>query len=129
MPLSRRRLALLAVGLVILLVTVAFGHQVSDAAAASDRAAQLRTANADLRAQLADLQADLGKVQDDTYIAIAARSYDLGAKHEIPVVLAPDAPSLPPDAPGSAGQRLGAEPTPSSPLEAWLELLFGPTRH
>jgi cell division protein FtsB len=129
MPISRRRLAFLAVGLIILLVTVAFGHQVTDAAAASDHAAQLRTANDTLRADLANLQADLGKVQDDTYIAIAARSYDLGAKHEIPVVLAPDAPTLAPDAPGSAAQRIGAEPTPSSPLEAWLDLLFGPSRH
>lgn len=128
MPISRRRLALLAVGLVILLVTVAFGHQVSDAAAASDRASQLRDTNAGLRADLADLQADLGRVQDDTYVGIAARAYGLGAKHEIPVVLAANAPSLAPDAPGSAAQRVGAEPTPSSPLEAWLELLFGPSR-
>jgi hypothetical protein len=128
MPLSRRRMAFLAVGLVILLVTVAFGHQVSDAAAASDRAAQLRDTNAGLRTDLANLQADLGKVQDDTYVGIAARGYGLGVKHEIPVVLAADAPTLPPDAPGSASQRLGAVPTPSSPLDAWLELLFGPSR-
>jgi hypothetical protein len=127
MPISRRRLAIVAVGLVVLLITVAFGHQVSDAAAASDRAVQLRDANAGLRADLANLQSDLGKVQDDTYVGITARAYGLGAKHEIPVVLAANAPSLAPDAPGSAAQRLGAEPTPSSPLEAWLDLLFGPS--
>jgi hypothetical protein len=129
MALSRRRLAVVAVGLMVLMVTVAFGHQVSDAAAASDRAAQLRDQNAGLRSDLADLQADLGKVQDDTYVGIAARGYGLGAKHEIPVVLAPGAATLPPDAPGSASQRLGAAPTPSSPLEAWLDLLLGPGRH
>ena len=128
MPLSRRRVAFVAAGLVVIMITVAFGHQVSDAAAASDRAAQLRDSNAALRTELADLQADLGKVQDDTYIGVAARGYGLGVKHEIPVVLAPGAATLPPDAPGSASQRVGAAATPSSPLEAWLELLFGPSR-
>lgn len=128
MPLSRRRLAGLAGGLVALLAIVAFGHQVSDAAAASDRAAQLRTTNAALRSQLSDLQSDLAKVQDDTYVGIAARGYGLGAKREIPVVLAPGAPTLAPDAPGSASVRIGAEPTPTSPFEAWLDLLFGPAR-
>jgi hypothetical protein len=128
MPISRRRLAFVAVGLVVTLLLVAFGHQVSDAAAASDRAAQLRTVNAGLRQDLADLQADLGRVQDDTYVGIAARSYGLGAKHETPFVLAADAPTLPPDAPGSASVRLGADATVRSPLDAWLDLLFGSGR-
>ena len=125
MPLSRRRLALLATGLVVTLLVVGFGREVSDAAAASDRAAQLRTTNAALRDQLADLQGDLGRVGDDTYVAIAARGYGLGARHEIPFVLAAGAPTLPPDAPGSAAVRVGAAPATGSPLDAWLDLLFG----
>lgn len=125
MPVSRRRLAFVAGALVVALLLVAFGRQVSDAAAASDRAAQLRAVNAGLRQDLADLQADLGRVQDDTYIAIAARAYGLGARREIPFVLAAGAPTLPPDAPGSAAVRLGAETTVRSPLDAWLDLLFG----
>src|SRR5437762_2808579 len=92
MPISRRRLAFIAGGLAVSLLVVAFGHQVSDAAAASDRAAQLRATNAALRSDLADLQSDLVRVGDDTYVGIAARQYQLGAKHEIPVVLAAGAP-------------------------------------
>jgi hypothetical protein len=128
MPISRRRLSLLTVGLVVTLLVMAFGREVAAAAAASDRAAQLRTANAGLRSDLANLQADMGRVQGDPYIAIAARSYGLGAKHEIPFVLAPGAATLPPDAPGSAALRVGAAPAVRSPLDAWLDLLFGPGR-
>ena len=128
MPLSRRRLALVAVGLVVTLVLVGFGREVGDAAAASDRAAQLRATNATLRNELADLGGDVGRVSDERYIAIAARTYGMGAKHEIPFTLAADAPSLPPDAPGSAASRVGAAPVTSSPVDAWLELLFGPGR-
>jgi hypothetical protein len=128
MPLSRRRLALVAVGLVVTLVLVGFGREVSDAAAASDRAAQLRATNATLRSELADLGGDVGRVGDERYIQITARTYGMGAKHEIPFVLAADAPSLPPDAPGSAASRVGADPVESSPVDAWLELLFGPGR-
>ena len=125
MPLSRRRLALVATGLVVTLVLVGFGREVSDAAAASDRAAQLRNTNAALRGELADLQGDLGRVGDDTYIGIAARGYGLGARHEVPFVLAAGAPTLPPNAPGSASVRVGAPPVVASPLDAWLDLLFG----
>jgi hypothetical protein len=128
MPISRRRLAFVAGGLALTLLVVAFGHQVSDAATASDRAAQLRATNAGLRADLTNLQADIGRAGDPTYVAIAARSYGLGARHEIPFTLAAGAPSLPPDAPGSAALRLGSEPAATSPLDAWLELLFGPGR-
>lgn len=125
MPLSRRRLALVAAGLVVTLVLVGFGREVSDAAAASDRAAQLRSTNATLRGELADLQGDLGRVGDDTYIGIVARGYGLGARHEIPFVLEAGAPTLPPNAPGSASVRVGAAPVAGSPLDTWLDLLFG----
>jgi hypothetical protein len=128
MAISRRRLSLLTVGLVVALVVIAFGREVGDAAAASDRAAHLRATNAGLRSNLSDLQGDVGRVQGDPYIAIAARSYGLGAKHEIPFVLAPGAATLPPDAPGSAAHRVGATSTARSPLDAWLDLLFGPGR-
>ena len=43
---------------------------------------------------------------------------------EIAFSLEADAPALPPDSPGSAALRVGA-PTVVSPLESWLDLLFG----
>jgi hypothetical protein len=128
MAISPRRLAFVAGGLALALLLVAFGHQVSDAAAASDRAAQLQATNAALRSDLANLQGDIGRAGDPTYVAVEARAYGLGAKHEIPFTLAAGAPSLPPDAPGSAALRVGAEPATSSPLEDWLDLLFGSGR-
>ena len=125
-PISSRRLAFVAGGLVVAWVVLAFGRQVGDAAAASDQAAQLRLANAQLTAEMAAVQADLTRVDDPSYIDVAARGYGLGVRHEVPFALAPDAPSLPPDAPGSASQRVGARSGPDSPFEAWLDLLFGP---
>jgi hypothetical protein len=128
MPLSRRRLALIAAGLVGAWLLVAFGRQVGDASAASTRAGDLRSTNADLRSELTALQADLRHVAEDPYVGIEARRYGLGIRHEVPFVLAGDAPSLPPDAPGSATQRVGADLVARSPIEAWLDLLFGPGR-
>jgi hypothetical protein len=127
-PISRRRVALIAAGLVAAWLLVAFGRQVGDASAASNRAEELRAANAQLRSDVAALQADLGRVQSDQFVGVEARAYGVGKRHEIPFTLAADAPSLPPDAPGSASLRIGAEPDGSSPLEAWLDLLFGPDR-
>lgn len=127
-PISRRRVAAVAVGLITVWLLIAFGRQVGDASAASARAAELRAANATLRSDLAAVQADLARVQGDQYIGVAARGYGLGKKHEIPFTLAADAPSLPPDAPGSAALRVGGQDESRSPMEAWLDLLFGPGR-
>ncbi len=124
--LSRRRAALVALALVGAWVVISFGRQVSDAAAASDRAAALRATNDALRTHLAALQLDIGRAQSDQYVGVAARGDGLGKKHEIPVALAAGAPSLPPDAPGSAALRVGGQDQPKTPLEAWLDLLFGP---
>ena len=49
------------------------------------------------------------------------------ARDEIPFTLAPDAPPLAVDAPGSAAVRLGAESEHVAPLERWLTVLFGPS--
>lgn len=125
-PISRRRAAIVAAGLVAAWLLIAFGRQVGDASAASARAAELRASNAGLRADLAALQADLLRVESDQYIGVAAREYGLGKRHEIPFTLAADAPTLAPDAPGSAALRVGGEDVSRSPLEAWLDLLFGP---
>ena len=57
---------------------------------------------------------------------LAARAYGLGGRKEIAFALAPDAPPLASDAPGSAGLRVGAAASRVSPLDRWLTLLFGP---
>jgi hypothetical protein len=77
-------------------------------------------------AEITGLERELDRIGDRRYILQQARGFGLGGSHEISFSLAPGAPSLPPDAPGSAAVRLGA-PTSVPPLERWLGLLFGPT--
>ena len=72
------------------------------------------------------LAAELDLIQRQAYIEQAARGVGLGGPTDHPFALAPGAPALAANAPGSAAMRLGAQETPSSPLEVWLSLLFGP---
>jgi hypothetical protein len=105
---------------------VSFGRQVASASAASAHAAELRGANAELQGQVSAMQRELALIQERRYIDQQARAYRLGTANEIPFALEAGAPALPADAPGSASNRLGAEPTTGGPLDHWLELLFGP---
>lgn len=123
---SRRRLGQLAALLAAGWLVIAFGRQVADASAASTRAYDLRAQNASLRDQVANLQGDLGQVQDGRFLQLAGRAYGLGGAGEIPFTLEAGAATPGPDAPGSASARLGAHPEASSPLDGWLEALFGP---
>ena len=123
--LSRRRLVTAAGVLVASLLAASFLRQVGEATAASNCAAELRAANAALQSEVAQLQQDLTHVQDPRYIEIEGRAFGLGARGEVPFALAAGAPELAADAPGSAAVRLGAEPLDRSPLDVWLDVLFG----
>ena len=123
---SRRRLGQVAALLAAGWLVIAFGRQVADASAASTKADDLRAQNAALRDQVAGLQQDLGQVQDGRFLQLAGRAYGLGGAGEIPFTLEAGAPTPGPDAPGSASARLGAHRDASSPLDGWLEALFGP---
>jgi cell division protein FtsB len=123
---SPRRLLQVVAIIAIAWGVVSFGRQVATASAASAHAASLRSANAQLQDQVAAMQRELALIQEHRYIDQQARAYRLGSAHEIPFSLEPGAPSLPPDAPGSAANRLGATVATGSPLDHWLELLFGP---
>ena len=107
------------------LLVLTFARQVGEATAASEKAAALRAGNAVLREEVARLEKDLGHVQDPRFIQLAGRAYGLGGPKEVPFALAAGAPPLAADAPGSAAVRLGAEAKPATPLDAWLDLLFG----
>lgn len=126
--LSRRRVVTAAGVLLASLLLLGFARQVSEATAASNRATELRAANAALRDEVARLEEDLGHVRDARFIRLEGRAYGLGGPHEVPFALAVGAPPLAADAPGSASVRLGAVPHAQSPLDAWLEVLFGAGR-
>lgn len=125
--LTRRRIALLLGALVAAWVILLFAQQVGQASQASAKAAEMRASNAALAANVTALKSELELIQRQAFIEQQARAYRLGTAHEIPFALADDAPSLPPDAPGSAGVRLGAVSEKPSPLEQWIRLLFGPS--
>jgi cell division protein FtsB len=123
---TRRRVGWLTAALVSIWIVIAFARQVGDAAAASNRADDMRESNQALSAEVAALERELLTIQKQEYIAQQARGYRLGQPPEQPFRLAPDAPPPGPNAPGSEARRLGAEAERETPLEAWLSLLFGP---
>jgi cell division protein FtsB len=124
--LTRRRIALLLGALVAAWVILLFAHQVGQASEASAKAEEMRVANAGLEANVVALQSELELIQRQAFVEQQARAYRLGSAREIPFALADNAPALPPDAPGSAGVRLGAATEKPSPVEQWIQLLFGP---
>jgi cell division protein FtsB len=124
--LTRRRIALLLGSLVAAWVILLFARQVGEASDAMTRASRMQAGNAAMQAEVAGLEAELTLIQRQAYIEQQARQYRLGEPHEIPFVLADDAPPLAADAPGTAAVRLGAVVDRPSPVESWLRLLFGP---
>ncbi|MBF8290964.1 MAG: hypothetical protein HW391_1932 [Chloroflexi bacterium] len=121
------RRILLIVGMIVLSwLAISFGRQVADASAASARATELRAATAALTDEVAALERELTVIQEEHFIALAARAYRLGTVREIPFALQGDAPPLAADAPGSAAVRLGADSAAGSPFDRWLDVLFGP---
>jgi cell division protein FtsB len=122
---TRRRAFQVASGLAVAWLVVAFLRQVGDVTAASSRADGLRVANATLAQDVAALENELRLIQRQDYVTQQARAFRLGSPREIPFTLDQPAPSLGPDAPGSASVRLGADLVASSPLDSWLGLLFG----
>ncbi len=125
---TRRRVAWALAAIVSIWIVAVFARQVGDAGAAVDRADRLRAENAVFTSQVEALQKELDLVQRQAFIEQQARAYGLGGANERPFALAPDSSPLPADAPGSASARLGARPSRAAPVDAWLDLLFGPTR-
>jgi cell division protein FtsB len=125
--LTRRRIALLIAALVAAWVIVLFARQVGEASEASTRADEMRAHNEALSANVVALEQELALIQRQAYIEQQAREYRLGAPREQPFILADDAPALALDAPGTAATRLGADASTVTPLDSWLDLLFGET--
>jgi cell division protein FtsB len=122
---TRRRIAIALAAVLCAWIVLALSRQVGEAADASNRARQLQVANQALSTEIETLTQERNLIQQQAYIEIQARAHGLGGRDEKPFSLAADAPSLAPDAPGSESVALGASSSRGSPLDAWLDLLFG----
>ena len=125
---SRRRMAWILGMVISLWIVAVFARQVGEASAAAARADQVRADNAALAATVTALQHERDVVQERSFVEFQARAFGLGNARDQRFTLAPNAPPLPSNAPGSASVRLTPTPTPQTPLDSWLALLFGPSR-
>jgi hypothetical protein len=124
--LSRKRLAWIVACVVAGWILLTFARQVGEAADATARADRARTENASIAAELGRLQGELAYIQQPRFVAQQARAYGVGGRREHPFTLQVGAPQLPANAPGSASQRVGHRTTERTPLQAWIQVLFGP---
>jgi cell division protein FtsB len=123
--LTRRRLALLVAGLFALWLIGVFVRQVGEAASAANQADQMRARNAAMERDVASLEREIQLIQQPGFVSQSARGYLIGTPGEIPFTVDPSAPALPADAPGSVGIKPDASVQNASPLDSWLQVLFG----
>ena len=122
---TRRRLALLLAGLFALWLVGVFARQVGEAASAASQADQMRARNAAVERDVASLERELTLIQQPAFVSQMARGYLLGSSREVPFTLDPKAPPLPANAPGSTGIKPDIAGQSQSPLDSWLQVLFG----
>lgn len=115
---------LLLIGLVVIAVwlVLVFSRTLGELNEATGRAAVVRGEAEMLQARLEQGERELELVQTDAFLRLQARGYGMGEPGERIFSLEAGAPAPPSITP------LGVEETastPISPLDAWLELLFG----
>ena len=125
--LTRRRMALMVGALLAVWILIAFARQVAEASESATRAQDIASGNAMLRLEVAAMERELEAIGRQRFVEQQARGYGVGTSRETPFALAPDAPPLAGDAPGSAAVRVGADIEHVSPFERWLTVLFGPS--
>jgi hypothetical protein len=126
--LTRARVGLIA-GVVLLgWLGIGFVGQAGNTTRAAARAEAALGVNTALEQQVAALRSEVALVAEPRWVLQQARTFGLRSGKEIPIVLAPGAPDLPADAPGSAARRIGSRTERVAPLDRWLEVLFGSSR-
>jgi len=120
---SRRSLTIVVSAIVVAWIVFVFARAVADAAASTDKADVLRKQTAVAAARLEAAEHELEIIQSPDYLALQARAYGYGRSGERAFALAADAPSPRPITPLGAPPGSGGR---STPLDDWLDLLFGP---
>lgn len=125
LPTTAARLRILVVLVVVLAFLLVVGRSLIGALDVNAEISRLRDENAALTAKAEALSAERILLDDAAFLDLIARGYSLGSSVERPFVLAADATELPADAPGSAARRLTVIEEVRSPIDAWIEVLFG----
>ncbi|MEO6351379.1 MAG: hypothetical protein ABIP53_12075 [Candidatus Limnocylindrales bacterium] len=112
---------LVAIVLIGLWFLAGFARTMTQLNTSSDRRAELTSQTIALTSRLDAGQRELELVQTDTFQALQARSYGIGAPWEISFSV-PRGPEAPRVVPLGSAASLAA---PQTPLQAWLSLLFG----
>jgi hypothetical protein len=74
---------------------------------------------------VASLEQELTLIKQPAFVAQMARGYLLGTPREIPFTIDPKAAPLPSNAPGSVGIKPEVPTQQTSPLDSWMQVLFG----
>jgi cell division protein FtsB len=125
LPFTRRRLAMLVAGLFALWLVGVFARQVGDASSAGNQVEQLKARNVAMQNDVASLELELKLIREPAFVSQMARGYKLGSPREIPFTVDPNAPPLPSDAAGSIGIKPDQPTHDASPLDSWMQALFG----
>jgi cell division protein FtsB len=123
-PWWRRRRGIVALAGLVLAgwLVITFAGALTEADESSRLAAQLEAENAELRRRVEIGRTEIDLIQTDLFLRLQARAFGMGEEGERPFSLAEGAP------PPSPLPLLGADATrrpAATPLDAWLELLFG----
>jgi cell division protein FtsB len=121
---TRVHLGLIALAVISVWLALVFARSLADLDKASTRQAQIAAESSALAARLAADKREYALVQTDAFQALQARAYGIGAPGEQVFSLAPGAPPPPPITP-LGNPSAGVKSAPSTPLDAWLEILFG----
>ena len=125
MKFTRRRIAVLVAGFVVIWLVGVFANQAGDAAAAAGQADALEARNQALQQNIDSLKAELQLIQEPGFVSSAAHGYLLGLPREVPFAIDASVPPPAANAPGSVGVAPQTATQPTSPLDAWLQALFG----
>ncbi len=115
---------LIAIGLIAIWLAFVFARALGDLDQATARQQAIAQEAVALQARLDADHRELALVQTDAFQALQARAYGLGGPGELVFSLPQDAPSPAPITP-LGGSPADASASGATPLDAWLEILFG----
>jgi type II secretory pathway pseudopilin PulG len=119
---------LVAIAIVSVWLVLVFARALGDVDRATARHQQMSDDAAALQTRLDADRRELALVQTDAFQRLQARAYGMGAANEVVFSLPADAPTPAPIVPLGATSAAADDAAPASattPLDAWLEILFG----